>query len=89
MTIEAVTEPGTLIEMKPHREQVQQAPAHKAAGTFTAPFDTVKGLLSGKPLKRPCRLRPIPTITNQALQKLAEKHPPPAEWFDGEDERPF
>jgi hypothetical protein len=60
-----------------------------AKGTFMSGFDSVKHLLSGKPVRRPVRLHPMPLVTNAALREAAAKHQPPAEWFEGEAERPF
>ena len=47
--------------------------------------ESARHLLSDKPLRRPRRQFP----TNEELIRLAERNPPPAEWFEGEAERPF
>ena len=64
--------------------------APKARGTFVGDFDHMKYALSNRPLHRPTtRLRPLPIVTNTELRQLAATHQPPAEWFEGEIERPF
>ena len=60
-----------------------------SCGTFLATFDKIKHKLADKPLHRPNRTRPIRILSGDDLKQIAAQNPPPAEWFDGEDERPF
>ena len=94
MTSTIVTKPGSVHVEKTtlplsRGQGSPRVQTHLATGTFICEFESVKNLLSGKPLRRPSRLHPIPTVTNAALRKAAAKNQPPAEWFEGEDERPF
>jgi hypothetical protein len=68
-----------------------EAPGHMARSTFTGllSFEYVKDQLSTRGLRRPQRLRPSRIVTQAQLMHIAHNHPPPAEWFEGEDECPF
>lgn len=56
-----------------------------SSSTILAEFSKVSHLLSERELRRPRRCAPA----GQALKLIARKNPPPAEWFEGEEERPF
>jgi hypothetical protein len=58
-------------------------------GTFLADFTKIRHVLSDKPLHRPNRTRPIRVVTNEELKRIAAENPPPPEWFEGEEDRPF
>jgi len=85
---ESMTLPG---ESKKTEFKVARIPGLALSeATFSAVFNKVKHILSSKPLRRPPRLKPLPTsISSEQLTRLAEKHRPPAEWFEGETECPF
>lgn len=53
--------------------------------TLVVPFEQIVHLVSMRGLRRP--RSPFPT--GEQLKLIAAKNPPPAEWFDGEDECPF
>jgi len=57
--------------------------------SIAATFDKVKKYLSSNPLRRPNRAHPLVGPSNLELLKLAKTHQPPAEWHEGEEERPF
>lgn len=57
--------------------------------TCVAAFESVKPQLSEKPLRRPPRTRPIRDLANEQLQRISALNPPSADWFEGEEERPF
>jgi len=46
--------------------------------------ESARHLLSDKPLRRPRR-----QLSSADLRRLAAENPPPAEWFEGDDERPW
>lgn len=89
MTTPVVTIPGTAVVMKPVSVSVKEEHICKAEGTYSVSFEAVRHQLSPKPLRRPTRLHPLPTLSNGALREAAQRYCPPAEWFDGEEERPF
>jgi hypothetical protein len=57
--------------------------------TFSGRIDVIKPYWSQKPLQGPNRTRPLRQLTNAELKRIAAAHPPPAEWFEGEEECPF
>jgi hypothetical protein len=60
-------------------------PAKASTSTALVEFATIVHLLSTRELRRP-RKRPY---TGAELKQIAKKNPPPLEWYEGEDERPF
>lgn len=84
---DTITHPGEVHELK---VTLPSSPmAGMAQGTFVTSFQKIAHLLSDKTIRRPTRFSPIPDVTNESLKRLAEKHPPSAEWFEGEEDRPF
>jgi hypothetical protein len=66
--------------------------------SFLADFASIKHLLvEARAPSRPSRCHPIPldeelarlTPSNARLLELAAQHPPPKEWYDEDEERPF
>jgi hypothetical protein len=51
--------------------------------------EMVQEHLSDRALRRPQRLQPVRRVTQAELVRIAARNPPPAEWFDGEEECPF
>lgn len=60
-----------------------------SVGTFLPDFNKICDQLSDKPPQRPARLRTMPAVSNNELRDIAKRNPPPREWFEGEEERPF
>jgi hypothetical protein len=87
MASESITFPGEVQEIKVSLPQ--GSIVSLTQGTFPAEIDHVKLISSNKPLSRPGRMSPMPVVTNESLKKLAAKHPPDSEWFNGEEDRPF
>jgi hypothetical protein len=68
--------------------------AHLTVSTEVLPFDLIEPFLSRRSLRRPPRTRPLEQPPPQLppydrLRELVEKYPPPDEWFEGEEEKPF
>ena len=59
------------------------------SSTLNPGFERLKEYLSTKPRRRSVRSKPSRNFSQQQLLELATKHPPPPEWFQGEDECPF
>jgi hypothetical protein len=57
--------------------------------TCLAPFEAIRAFLSDRPLAKPNRTSPLRVLTNAELKRIAASNPPPAAWFEGEEERPF
>lgn len=55
--------------------------------SVSLPFAAVSQFLSDRPLRHPRTM--LETPPNAALQKLAEKFPPPQSWFEWDEESPF
>ena len=68
---------------RPKRGVIPVVPV--AARTMIAEFSKISHLLSDKVLRRPRTSGP----SQAELKRMAEKNPPPPEWYEGEAERPF
>jgi hypothetical protein len=66
------------------RTGIVRAPA-VTSQTVIAEFSKISHLLCDRELRRPRTMGP----TRDGLKRMAEKNPPPPEWFEGEGERPF
>lgn len=85
MTMQSATAPGTAIIVGSDHPVLGLVLTRSGAAQLESP----KGDTPLTPLRRPSRLCPLPEISNHTLREAAKKHQPPAEWFEGEEDRPF
>jgi hypothetical protein len=74
----------TTIGIEPPKTGIIRAQAITSS-TLIADFAKISHLLSQKVLRRP-RAAPL---TAEEIRRSAQQNPPPPEWYEGEDERPF
>ena len=86
MTTKSKTLPGptTAIGL-PSPKQGMVLSISVSSNTILADFWKVSHLLSNRKLRKPRKGSP----SASELKKIAEQNPPPPEWYEGEEERPF
>jgi len=72
------------IGIEPAKTGIIRVPA-VTSSTLIIDFAKISHLLSKKVLRRP-RAAPL---SAEEVRRSAEQNPPPPEWYEGEDERPF
>ncbi|MEX2288311.1 MAG: hypothetical protein WD648_14545 [Planctomycetaceae bacterium] len=86
MATETKTLPGRTTEIGLENPKSGMIPELSLAfDTLMADFRKISHLLSNKELRRPRTAYP----TGAELRRMAKKNPPPPEWYEGEEERPF
>lgn len=58
-------------------------------GTYAPRLEMIRSHLSQKPLQPPNRTRPLRHLSQDELKRIAAANPPPASWFEGNEEYPF
>lgn len=86
MTTDVQTLPGetTVIGFVPPQSGLI-AETECSSQTILADFDKVSHLLSQREPRRPR----ASALSAEELKRIAQKHQPPQEWYEGEEERPF
>jgi hypothetical protein len=86
MKTESQTLPGpaTSFGLTPPKQGMVEEVSFSSS-TIIADFWKVSHLLSQRELRRPRK----GDISGSFLKEAARRNPPPAEWYEGEDERPF
>lgn len=65
----------------------------EASGASPPPVILLEGTIRAKPIKSLSTPEPIPdapgSLTSQELREIAKRSPPPASWFESDEEQLF